>query len=149
MGPGDRFDTGIHVCFREHAASEAGAEHLCRCGRAYGTVTPPENVLEVPVTPEEAQKRQGGAEWRDPAIEAAKQAIGGHHWWMTRLDDRTVGQLSDYGIAAAREALRPVRDAYEKFERVFGGHDSLHASGVRLVLAELAPFIYASEELNQ
>ncbi len=53
----------------------------------------------------------------DPAVEAAKRAIGDRHWWMTRLDDSEIDKLSEYGVAAAREALAPIRDLHRPFDR--------------------------------
>ncbi|WGH20091.1 hypothetical protein [Gordonia phage Tarzan] len=72
----------------------------------------------------------------DPAIKAAVTA-------MLTVETPTV---RDTAIAAAREALAPVRQWHEEWLRYV---DGLEVGGdhIRAVLRDLPPLIYPSEEL--
>ncbi|OBG32394.1 hypothetical protein [Mycolicibacter heraklionensis] len=58
----------------------------------------------------------------------------------------------DVGAAAAREALKPVRELHKELDGLFG-ISSMDASGVaagvRMVLSRLAPLICTSEEVDR
>ncbi|WP_100525391.1 hypothetical protein [Mycobacteroides abscessus] len=86
----------------------------------------------------------------DPAIEGVKNAAGENHWWITRLDDQTIANVCEYAEAAAREALRPIR---EKWEELLGPYATRlvkpEATGAIKVLEAFAPLIFTTEELNQ
>lgn len=87
----------------------------------------------------------------DPAIDAVLQVATRNNW---------DAYMVDAGIAVAREVLKPLRALSEKLGAaaatggasltVFDeGYDVGHAfdDGVLSVLAEIAPLIYATEEL--
>jgi hypothetical protein len=93
----------------------------------------------------------------DPAIEAAQSAFIREGWG-------DVLQLSEghLAVAAAREALKPIRDAMvvikERYERVHGymldadtsAEMSRHASelaGLMFGYNAIAPLVYTSEEM--
>lgn len=81
----------------------------------------------------------------DPANEAAKRAIPvPPPRWM--LDDKIIDSLSEYGIAAAREALKPIREKYEELLRF---HEGSVEVGPWRILDDLAKLIYTTEELAQ
>ena len=71
----------------------------------------------------------------NPAIEAAQRATAADGGFVTTHD-----------IAAAREALRPVRAVYERLDDYSRGPGDYRA-GVAEVLRALAPLIYTTEEM--
>lgn len=87
----------------------------------------------------------------DPAIEAAQQA------WAERYPNGSVSLaasayqdgLGVIVIAAAREALKPIRAKYEYLNARFGDGNTEIAVGIRWVLEDLATLIYTTEELAQ
>lgn len=66
----------------------------------------------------------------DPAIEAAQRA------WRNNTP------VSQWSVAAAREALKPIRDRMDELWQIVGpgGLDVLH---------ELAPMVYPADELKR
>jgi len=84
----------------------------------------------------------------DPAVEAAKRAVPiPPPNWM--LDDKIIDSLSDYGIAAAREALKPIREKIRELQTDIPTDDPKFGEGVDYAIAELAPLIYPTEELER
>lgn len=71
----------------------------------------------------------------DPAVEAAQRAIG------HVSPDEFTNEVGDTALAAAREALKPIQDW---FDRNYG-----MSSITDHLLDELAPLIFTTEELNQ
>jgi len=71
----------------------------------------------------------------DPAVEAAERATANDGGFMTTHD-----------IAAAREALAPLRKHYEELDEYSHGPGDYRA-GVRMVLDRIAPLIYPESEL--
>lgn len=79
----------------------------------------------------------------DPAVEAAKRAVPiPPPNWM--LDDKIIDSLSDYGIAAAREALKPIRELYEEQPG-----DADESAELWVFLNKLAHLIFSTEELER
>lgn len=72
----------------------------------------------------------------DPAIEAAQRAWESEGWGSGNL------QLAEGSLAtaAAREALKPIREAY----KLWGRPESAEAFAI---MAELSELIFATEEL--
>lgn len=89
----------------------------------------------------------------DPAVEAAQQA------WELNLETDFPYKPGEPGIwspdameAAAREALKPIRDLHQELDGLFGIASmdaSGVAAGVRMVLSRLAPLIYTTEEMER
>lgn len=80
----------------------------------------------------------------DPAIEAAKRAL-------TKNFDLVDSGMKPYLPvinAAAREALKPVRSVHARWENLYGGCRGEVPEMVQVLLEELAPLIYATEELK-
>ncbi|WP_457062755.1 hypothetical protein [Mycobacteroides abscessus] len=81
----------------------------------------------------------------DPAIEAVKNAAGENHWWITRLDDRTIANVCEYAEAAAREMAKSVQELHRKV----GGMDFVVcATCGDFWPCETAIRVYPSEELG-
>lgn len=85
----------------------------------------------------------------DPVVEAAQRSwIKPRGRWALKHfnpDNRLEQSLTD----AAREALVPIREKSEELDAMFGGVATDVAAGVRLVLAQIRPLIYTTEELNE
>lgn len=75
----------------------------------------------------------------DPAVEAA-QKIWERHEPPYRSDDL---------VAAAREALRPIRAVYERWERLYGSSRGDVPEMVQVLLESFAPLIFTTEELER
>lgn len=77
----------------------------------------------------------------DPAVEAAQRAIG------HVSPDEFTNDVGDTALAAAREALRPIRDIHQKWAEAY----AYRADGLVLnaFLAALAPLIFTTEELER
>lgn len=78
----------------------------------------------------------------DPAVEAARRA-----------DDiePDLKQPDRFGemVESAREALRPIREWHQKQSRWLSGKCSAEALMLKAQLADLAPLIYPTEELER
>lgn len=79
----------------------------------------------------------------DPAVEAAVR-----HCDALPYGAKSKIEFDDL-IDAAREALKPIREKCEELDSMFGDAATNVAAGVRLVLTQIAPLIYTSEELGQ
>lgn len=75
----------------------------------------------------------------DPSIEAARRA------WANRGAPDMEPSVSE--IVAAREALKPIREKIRELQTDIPTDNPMFGEGVDYVIAELAPFIYSSEEL--
>lgn len=73
----------------------------------------------------------------DPAIEAAQRTQ-----LLAGIPPRVAAKLG------AREALTPIRAWYGRVESTFEGQRDDTAQMVMLLLGELAPLIYTTEELS-
>jgi hypothetical protein len=78
----------------------------------------------------------------DPAIEAAQRA------WEEYEAQGGVWKPEALRLAA-REALKPIRATYARWESAFGGCRGEVPEMVQVLLDELAPLIYTTEELEQ
>ncbi|PVB46364.1 hypothetical protein D2E42_24375 [Mycobacteroides abscessus] len=80
----------------------------------------------------------------DPAVEAAQRAWEGWDW----SDDQSISVLVD---SAAREALRPIRERHAHWVAELEKSPLPATAGAiaLVVLADLAPLIFTTEELNQ
>lgn len=78
----------------------------------------------------------------DPAIEAAHVAVAFQPYPGNYLTG------SALATKAAREALKPIRAWYGRVESTFEGQRDDVAQMVMLLLGELAPLIYTTEELE-
>ena len=87
----------------------------------------------------------------DPAVEAAQRAwYARYHASHNFYTSLTHGGIADGFTHAAREALKLVREAYTRWESAFGdGQRGDTAEIVQVLLEELAPLIYTSEELER
>ena len=101
--------------------------------------------MSDPASRPETDDANGSRTHRDPAIEAAQRAINGP----------INGPVGAFALAAAREALKPVR---EWFENLRNRHDTMGdiyldewSDGIRFardeMLKEIAPLIYTAEEM--
>lgn len=83
----------------------------------------------------------------DPAVEAARRAFG--HLWPEQGDFEFLFDSShrEYAICAAREALRPVREELQRWDRSFEDVNDRTGRTVRRLLDALDPLIYAEDEL--
>lgn len=72
----------------------------------------------------------------DPAVKAARRA-----WNAMPTADKTSRKA--VGEAAAREALRPIREECERLKRINVPGDDVH-----MVVDRLAKFIYPTKELE-
>lgn len=82
----------------------------------------------------------------DPAVEAARRAEQASGWWKSGY---STPWDHDYAVDSIREALKPIREKSAELEAMFGGAATDVASGVRLVLAQIRPLLYASDELEE
>lgn len=78
----------------------------------------------------------------DPAVEAAQRAWEG-------TSNATYMNRVTLMRAAAREALKPVRELAEAFSEFYEGRNDTFAEGIKHVLRDIAPFIYPTEELER
>lgn len=85
-----------------------------------------------PTSRPETDDANGSRTHRDPAIEAARRA------WE-EIPERSYASRSDVMEAAAREALKPVREVVEEWR------DQMPLQ----IWEELATRIYTTEELNR
>ncbi|WP_100525323.1 hypothetical protein [Mycobacteroides abscessus] len=81
----------------------------------------------------------------DPAVEAAQRAWQAEGWGDGPLA-MSEGHLAE---AAAREALRPIREWHQKQSQRLADRYSSEALMLKAQLAEIAPLIFTTEELNQ
>lgn len=79
----------------------------------------------------------------DPAVEAAQRAIG------HVSPDEFTNEVGDTALAAAREALRPIREWHQKQSQRLADRYSSEALMLKAQLAEIAPLIFTTEEINQ
>ncbi|SIJ95762.1 Uncharacterised protein [Mycobacteroides abscessus subsp. abscessus] len=79
----------------------------------------------------------------DPAVEAARKAGTG---WLTGEEAEVAEGLK---VIAAREALRPIRAVYERWERLYGSSRGDVPEMVQVLLESFAPLIFTTEEINQ
>ena len=85
----------------------------------------------------------------DPAVEAAQRAIPvPPPSWM--LEDGVIDGLSDYGIAAARGALKPIRELHQStvMETPYDRWLGCNGCGGDWP-CETARLVYSSEELDR
>ncbi|AON96801.1 hypothetical protein BI081_gp050 [Mycobacterium phage Tonenili] len=75
----------------------------------------------------------------DPAVEAAHRA----------MPELSSAAPTEDMIAAAREMAKPIRAAYTRWESAFGGRRGDVPEMVQVLLEELAPLIYSTEELDR
>ncbi|AVO21679.1 hypothetical protein I5I01_gp74 [Mycobacterium phage MooMoo] len=79
----------------------------------------------------------------DPVVEAARRALDGMPTLAEQAEEQPIlkALVLDVGAAAAREALKPIRDWMAEIdsEDMIPGH---------AIIAALAPLIYSSEELS-
>lgn len=73
----------------------------------------------------------------DPAVEAAQRALIGWPQYPPQV-----------ATAAAREALKPIRELHEALMSRYADRFSGDALTVKAILDDLAPLIYTSEEFN-
>ncbi len=73
----------------------------------------------------------------DPAVEAAHRALAEY------------GPKTHCEVAAAREALKPVQEWYGRILTTYEDSDDHESQVVRSMLAELAPLIYASGDIER
>lgn len=84
----------------------------------------------------------------DPAVEAAQRA-----WAASEQPFIPTMSLEQAAIAAAREALAPIRDEIELIERSAAEAESLSDNaalfydGIRFALRDIKRHVYPSEEL--
>lgn len=76
----------------------------------------------------------------DPAVEAAQRAL-------TNIGYGRSGHVQR--VAAAREALKPVREWHRRMADSYALDDRPEGVLVQAVLQELAPLIYTTEELDR
>lgn len=81
----------------------------------------------------------------DPAVEAARRAWQAEGWGDGPLA-MSEGHLAE---AAAREALRPIRAVYERWERLYGSSRGDVPEMVQVLLESFAPLIFTTEELER
>lgn len=80
----------------------------------------------------------------DPAVEAARKA-----WVASGRVPLPTQQDLRGRISAAREALRPIREWHQKQSQRLADRYSSEALMLKAQLAEIAPLIFTTEELNQ
>lgn len=79
----------------------------------------------------------------DPAVEAAQRHVDMlAYGWESRFRRENL-------IAAAREALKPIRKRHEALTRMMPPNNHEFAAGMSTVLDMIAPFIYTTEELER
>ncbi|WP_078278562.1 hypothetical protein [Mycobacteroides franklinii] len=83
----------------------------------------------------------------DPAIEAAQRAWRQRHGLGGFNPSSGHDGLGAGYVAAAREALKPIREKIRELQTDIPTDNPMFGEGVDYVIAELAPFIYSSEEL--
>ncbi|WP_078278567.1 hypothetical protein [Mycobacteroides franklinii] len=76
----------------------------------------------------------------DPAVEAAQRAYGAMGAEATIWDE---------AVTAAREALEPIREWHQKKSQWLDCRYSSEALMLKAQLAEIAPLIFTSEELER
>ena len=76
----------------------------------------------------------------DPVVEAAQRAL---------VQTRGHGNSTVCEVAAAREALKPIRELHDAFADYYRGRDDAFAAGIQHVLRDLRGLIYSSEELDR
>lgn len=123
---------------------------MTRLGAPYG----PENLPEVPVTPNLPETPHNATEGPGPAVEAAQRA------WVERYGEDQLPRFYEkcaededvaaFITAAAREALRPIRELHQLkvawlTEDAYCEHCGRNA-GWPCATARL---VYSAEELNQ
>ncbi|ORA38083.1 hypothetical protein [Mycobacterium aquaticum] len=82
----------------------------------------------------------------DPAVEAAQRAEQASGWWKS---GHSTPWDAGYAVDAAREALRPIRELHRELSVSALDEDAEVEHGMRLVLDNLAPLIYSTEELME
>ena len=80
---------------------------------------------------------------RDPAVEAAQHAWSAEGWGGEL--ELSEGHLA---IAAAREALNPLRELHQAFADYYRHRDDPFSAGARHVLRDFAELIYTDDELT-
>lgn len=80
----------------------------------------------------------------DPAVEAV-QRVKCAAWQF--IDPP--GAAVDVATRAAREALKPIREKIRELQADIPTDDPKFGEGVDYAIAESAPFIYSSEELER
>lgn len=78
----------------------------------------------------------------DPSIEAARKALG-------PFGDASPFYPRSLAVAAAREALKPIREKIRELQTDIPTDDPKFGEGVDYAIAELAPLIYPTEELER
>lgn len=81
----------------------------------------------------------------DPAIDAAQRAEQASGWWKSAY---STPWDADYATDAAREALKPIREKIRELQADIPTDDPKFGEGLDYAIAELAPFIYPTEELE-
>ena len=82
----------------------------------------------------------------DPAVEAAQRALATMPLLTKSANEQAIlkALLDDVMSAAAREALKPIRATYARWESAFGGSRGEVPEMVQVLLDELAPLIYTT-----
>ncbi|WP_457214023.1 hypothetical protein [Mycobacteroides abscessus] len=78
----------------------------------------------------------------DPAVEAAERAVRLHY-------PPRITEPSTCEIDSAREALKPIRATHERWEKIFGGSRGDVPEMIQVLLGELTPLIFTTEELER
>ena len=75
----------------------------------------------------------------DPAVEAVQRALG----------KNLAPDIRYYSTAAAREALKPIKEKFEVWCATLLRDNHPDAQSILMVLNDIAPFVYSTEELEK